>query len=159
MPSHVKPVQTHLMGWVTTVVEGNAISLDSTTSPILNHANSEAERKIVVGERSLNMSDKVSFKRKVSQIISSTQYVKLSDGYYALTAKVKNSNGFTKLEMYAESSGKILNYGIEKGNASWRIVELKRIQVKNGKVEIGFVAEGAANSFCYVDDVVLLKER
>ena len=27
-----------------------------------------------------------------------------------------------------------------------------------GKVEIGFFAEGAANSFCYTDDVSLVKD-
>jgi hypothetical protein len=159
MPSHVKPVQTHLMGWVTTVIEGNAISLDSTRSPILNHANSEAERKIVIGERSLNMSDKVSFKRKVSQVVSSTPYVKLEDGYYTMTAKVKSSSGFTGLIMYAESDTKMVRYSIQKENTEWDTVEIKNIQVKNGKVEIGFIAEGAANAFCYVDDVVLLKEK
>ena len=32
------------------------------------------------------------------------------------------------------------------------------IKIKDGKVEIGFMAHGTANSFCYVDDVILLKK-
>jgi hypothetical protein len=159
MPSHVKPVQTHLLGWTTTIIEGNKISLDSLTSPVLNHNNTESERKIVIGEKSLNISDKVNFKRKVSQTIISSPYVKLPDGNYTMTATVKNSNGFTKLEMYVESGGKILSNSFKEENAAWETVVIKDIQVKKGKVEIGFVAEGAANAFCYVDDVSLVRTK
>ena len=108
IPSHVKPVQEFLLGWVTTVTEGNKISLDSNSSPVLNYFNSESDRKIVTGEKSLSISDKINFKRKVSQTITSSPYVKLKDGNYTLTAKVKNSSGFTKLEMYAVSNKKKL---------------------------------------------------
>ncbi|HYO21916.1 MAG TPA: family 43 glycosylhydrolase, partial [Flavisolibacter sp.] len=99
IPSHVKPVQTELIGWKTTVIEGNKVSLDSATSPVLNHMNSESERKLVIGEKSLNISDKVPFKRNVSQVIASSPFVKLKDGEYTLTAKIRNSNGFTELRM------------------------------------------------------------
>ena len=51
IPSHIKPVQTELIGWVTTVIEGNKINLDSTTSPVLNYYNSQSDRKLVVGEK------------------------------------------------------------------------------------------------------------
>ncbi|MGB3801016.1 MAG: family 43 glycosylhydrolase, partial [Lewinella sp.] len=74
MPSQVKPVQTFLRGWETEVVQGTPISLD-TLGPKLNHANTEAERKMVIGERSLNMSDTVAFVRKVHQTIGSSPYV------------------------------------------------------------------------------------
>ena len=159
IPSHVKPVQVVLTGWTTTVIEGNKISLDSTTSPVLNYFNTEADRKIVVGEKSLKISDKINFKRKVFQAIASSPYVKLKDGLYTLTAKVKNSNGFTNLEMYAESNGRKLNYRINKKNPSWQTISITNIPVKGGKVEIGFVAEGTSNAFCYVDDVVLVKMK
>jgi len=158
IPSAVKPVQQQLSGWVSTVIAGNPLTLDA-NSPPLNYDNTESERKIVTGEKSLNMSDKVDFKRKVSQTISSSPYVKLADGYYTLTAKVKNSAGFTKLEMYANSNGKVLNYTIKDENASWKTINLERIPVKGGKVEIGFTAEGAANAFCDVDDVVMVKVK
>ena len=157
IPSHIKPVQTQLIGWLTTVTEGNQVSLDSFSSPVLNHSNTEAERKVVIGERSLNISDRVNFKRKVFQVIASSPYVQLQDGYYTMTGKVKNSNGFAKLEMYAQSDKKRSTYSVTNENASWLMIKIERLQVKNGKVEIGFVAEGAANAFCYVDDVSLVK--
>ncbi len=159
IPSHVKPVQLQLTGWASVVNEGNKISLDSLTSPVLNHANTEEERKIVIGERSLCMSDKLPFKRNVSQIISSSPYVKLKDGFYTLTAKVKNSSGFTELKMYSASNGKTVQHSFKEENPAWKTIELKRIEVKGGKIEIGFVAGGEANSFCYVDDVSLVKTK
>ncbi len=157
IPSVVKPVQTQLTGWMTTVIEGNAINLDSIVSPMLNHNNSEGDRKTVIGEKSLNIGDKVNFKRKVFQSISSSPFVILKDGYYTLTARVKNSTGFTKLEMYAVSNGRLLGYNIEEENTTWKAISIEKIPVENGKVEIGFLAEGIANSFCYVDDITLLK--
>lgn len=158
IPSNVKPVQPQLTGWLTTVTEGNAIAVNG-PSAVLNHSNSETDRKTVIGEKSLNISDRVNFKRKVSQVIASSPYVNLKDGHYTLTAKVRNSTGFTRLEMYAESGGKTLNYSIKDENASWQTITVANIPVKAGKVEVGFVGEGAANAFCYVDDVSLVKTR
>lgn len=157
IPSTVKPVQQQLTGWTSTVIKGNPITLDN-TSPALNYDNSADDRKVVIGEKSLNMSDKVDFSRKVSQTIGSSTYVKLADGNYTLTAKVKNSAGFSKLEMYANSN-KMLNYAIKDENPSWKTVSIEHVPVKGGKVEIGFQAEGKANSFCYVDDVSLIKSK
>jgi beta-xylosidase len=159
IPSPVKPVQTELLGWTTTVLQGNKISLDTATSPVLNHLNSEDERKVVIGEKSLNISDKIDFKRKVSQQISSSPFVKLEDGYYTLTAMIKNSNGFSKLEMYAESNGKMGKYAIKNENPSWINIRIEGVQIKSGKVEIGFLAEGSANAFCYVDDLSLVRTK
>ena len=34
---------------------------------------------------------------------------------------------------------------------------MKGLLVKDGKVEIGFVAEGNANAYCHIDDVALVK--
>ena len=157
VPIHVKPDQIFLTGWKTDVLQGNAASLDSTTSPVLNYNNTAADRKQVIGEKSLQLSDKIPFKRKVSQVISSMPFVKLKDGYYNLTAKVKNSSGFQQLEIYAESKSKVARFVIKGENQGWITIEIKRIAVKEGRVEIGFLAEGAANAFCYVDDVSLVK--
>jgi hypothetical protein len=156
IPSHVKPVQTELTGWTNSVMLGNKISLDSNTSPVLNHNNSAVERETVIGERSLNISDKVDFKRKVSQVITSTRFVEVKEGFYTLTAKVKNGGGFSRLEMYAESNGKRLVHGI-KESTSWITINIEKIPVKRGKIEIGFIAEGTADSYCYVDDITLVK--
>mgnify|MGYP001253642176 CR=1 FL=1 len=158
IPSHVKPVQQQLTGWVTTVEEGNAISLDSLTSPVLNHANTEGERKVVIGERSLHISDKVNFKRTVAQTIYNTPYIALKDGKYTLTAKVKNSAGFLKLDMYAESNGKRRMHNISGENADWKTIRLEQVVVKGGKVEIGFFANGTAQAFCLLDDVAFTRE-
>lgn len=159
MPSPVKPVQTFLIGWETAVLKGNPISLDSTSSPTLNYANSEEERKIVTGERSLNISDNVRFERTVSQNISSSPYNKLKDGFYTLKASIRNNDGFLQLEMYAESAGKRLAYKVKEENPRWKLIELKHIPVKNGKVSIGFKAGGKAGASCQVDDVSLLMEQ
>jgi len=159
IPSPVKPVQEYLLGWTTDVIEGNKVSLDSNTSPVLNYFNSEDERKIVTGEKSLCISDKINFKRKVSQTITTTTYVPLKDGYYTMTARLRNSSGFTQLEMYALSNGKNFTYSITEANASWKTISIAHVAVKGGKVEIGFNAEGAVNAFCYVDDITLVKAK
>ena len=159
IPSKVKPVQIQLTGWATEVIEGNKIGLDSISSPLLNYFNSESDRKVVIGEKSLNISDKVSFKRKVMQTITSSPYVKLENGVYTLTAKIKNSNGFANLEMYAKSNDKNFKYSINKENAAWQTIRLQNIAIHNGKLEIGFLAEGTANASCQVDDVMLIKNH
>ncbi|MRX77786.1 family 43 glycosylhydrolase [Pedobacter petrophilus] len=158
IPSVIKPVQTTLTGWETKITKGNQVSLDSTSSPDLNHFNTILERKIVVGEKSLNISDQIAFERKVSQVISSSPYVKLPDGNYTFTAKIKNSKGFKVLAMYALSGNKQAKYPITGENKEWKTISTK-ITVKGGKVEIGFIASGEANAFCLVDDVSLVKMK
>lgn len=159
IPSPVKPVQEYLSGWVTTVTEGNRISLDSTTSPVLNYFNSEEDRKIVTGEKSMYISDRVSFKRNIAQTISATPFVKLPDGVYTLTAKVKNSNGFTTLQMYALSDSKTTAVEFKEEHQSWKTISIEKLIIKGGKVEIGFNATGVANAVCEVDDVSLVKVK
>lgn len=158
IPSIIKPVQQQLTGWITEVTEGNKISLDSNSSPVLNHNNSRDERKVLIGEKSLAIHDKVNFKRKVFQVITSSPYIKLEKGMYTLTAKVRNSSDFNKLEMYGAVNGKIFSYSIKDENAIWKTIKIEHMMIRNDKVEVGFMAEGAANSFCYVDDVSLIKE-
>lgn len=159
IPSHVKPVQEFLLGWTTTVIEGNKVSLDSNSSPVLNYFNTETDRKTVTGEKSLCISDKINFSRRINQIITSSPYVKLEDGKYTLTAKVKNNSGFSALKMYAQSHEKIFSCSIKEENKIWKSITIEGLQVKDGKVEIGFLAEGAAGAFCYVDDVTLVKTK
>jgi len=159
LPSVIKPVQQELTGWITTVISGNPISLDSTSSPSLNYFNTAMDRKFVIGEKSLNISDKVDFKRKVAQEISATKYVALPDGMYTLTAKIKNSKGYTNLQMYAFSGGKTTTHHIKKENSNWQSITIENIAIKAGKIEIGFLATGMANAFCYIDDVSLIKAK
>jgi len=159
IPSSFKPVQEPLTGWDTKVIRGNKVSLDSNSSPVLNHFNSEAERKVVIGEKSLNISDKVNFRRKIFQMITSCTDVKLTDGLYNLTAKVKNSNAFNQLEMYALSNGRLFKYSFKKENTSWQTITVKNIRISGGKVEVGFLADAQANASCFVDDVSLVKSK
>lgn len=159
IPSPVKPVQLPLTGWTTEVILGNKISLDKLTSPVLNYFNTETDRKVVIGEKSLNISDKVNFKRKIYQIINSSPYVKLEDGLYTLTAKVKNSNGFTNLEMYAVSANETFKCSIKEENTTWKTISITNVIINAGKVEIGFLAEGSTNASCQIDDVALVKNQ
>ncbi len=158
IPSHVKPVQAFLLGWTTEVMEGNKVSLDSSSSPVLNYFNTQPDRKKVTGEKSLYISDKIPFKRKVSQTISSTPYVTLKDGSYTLTAMIKCSPGNSKIKMYAQTgdSSPALNYIT--ADEGWKKIRIEKIKVSGGKVEIGFVGEGQAHAFCCVDDVTLIEE-
>lgn len=156
MPSLVKPVQQYLTGWTTEIVKGRPITLDS-TSTLLNHENNTGDRKIVIGERSLNLSDQNDFGRKVFQTITSTTFVKLPDGSYTLSAMVKNSSGFTKLMMYAGSGKNAKTFDINSEHSSWASIRIEHVTVKGGKIEIGFLAEGKGGAFCYVDDVTFIK--
>jgi hypothetical protein len=157
IPSIIKPVQEQLTGWKTEILKGNQISLDSIHSPALNYFNTESDRNTVIGEKSLHISDKVNFKRKISQLIKSSPYVKLENGKYTLTAKVKKSSGFKSFEMYAASQGKTLLYPVEDTNYAWQTISIANISVKNGIIELGFIAEGSAFATAEVDDVILVK--
>ncbi|MFD0990120.1 family 43 glycosylhydrolase [Mariniflexile jejuense] len=159
IPSPVKPIQEQLKGWTTLIYQGNTIVVGDDESPVLNYFNTEEDRKQVVGEKSLNISDNINFKRKVYQVIESNQFVKLEDGLYKLSAKIKNTSGFTKLNMYAESVNKQTFLPIIEPNAQWTAIEINDIHVLNGKVEIGFMAEGIANASCQIDDVCLVKNK
>lgn len=53
IPCPAKPVQDYLLGWTTEIIEGNKVAVGSTDSPILNYENSEADRRTVIGEKSL----------------------------------------------------------------------------------------------------------
>lgn len=159
VPTHVKPVQDQLTGWASTVLKGNTISQDSLTSPILNYFNTEADRKIVIGEKSLSITDSISFHRRVSQTISSTPFVKLPDGRYRLSALIRSKGVFTSAFMYAKSKGKTARYLINGDNNDWKKITLSNIKVRNGKAEIGFEVVGAGGVRLLVDDVELVREK
>lgn len=158
IPSNFKPVQEQLLGWKTEIKKGNKISTTDASSPQLNYFNTEHDRKEVIGEKSLNITDTVDFTREITQQISSSPFVTLEDGMYTLTAKVKNSAGFNQLKMHANTGGIDYKYTVEKENASWTSIRISDIFIKNGKITIGFFADGTANAFCLVDDVILVKQ-
>ncbi|WP_225554293.1 family 43 glycosylhydrolase [Sphingobacterium bovistauri] len=159
IPSPVKPVQEQLLGWNTEIIEGNKLSVGDSLSPVLNYFNKQEDRKIVVGEKSLHINDAVDFKRKISQNITSTTYVKLEDGLYTLKAMYRNNGKFRNLEMFASSSGKILKYPFKKTDSIWKTATLDNIRVKNGQVEIGFLADGKSGAQCLIDDISLVRKK
>lgn len=159
IPCPAKPVQDFLLGWTTEVVKGNAVKVGDDNSPRLNYENTTDDRKTVIGEKSLYMSDKVDFERRVSQTIASTPYVSLPDGVYTLEARLKHSDGFDRFEMYAESGDRRYACRIKGESAAWKKITIKRVKVKDGKVEIGFYANARAGAWACIDDVVLSQRR
>ena len=159
IPCPAKPVQDFLLGWTTEVVKGNAVKVGDDDSPRLNYENTADDRKTVIGEKSLYMSDKVDFERRVFQTIASTPYVSLPDGLYTLEARLKHSDGFDRFEMYAESGDRRYACRIKGESAAWKKITIKRVKVKDGKVEIGFYANARAGAWACIDDVVLSQRR
>lgn len=157
IPSASKPVQTYLSGWTFVVSKGNAIAVGGAHSPVLNASNSSTDRAIVIGNKCLNIKDSVDFTRKIYQRITSTTYVPITDGKYTLTAKVKSGSVFNTLFMYALSNNITFKTDISYGDSQWHTIEIKDVLVKGGNVEIGFMADGAALSWCRIDDVSLIK--
>jgi len=158
IPSNFKPIQEQLLSWKSEVLNGNPIAVKSDISPQLNYFNTREDRKEVTGEKSLYISDTADFERKVSQVITSQPNIPLQDGTYILTARVKNSKGFKVLRMDANSNGKEFKKNFEKENLNWHTVSMD-VKVKNGKIEIGLLATGAAGSYCMVDDIKLIKKK
>jgi len=72
---------------------------------------------------------------------------------------VKNSAGFKRLAMYAQSNAKIMTLDFNEEHAIWTTIRLEHVAVRNGALEIGFIAEAAALAFCYIDDVTLVKNK
>lgn len=134
---------TTLTGWTNSVTAGN--------SPIKNSSNR------TTGKYGLALTDTVAFDCSVSQVIQSSPYVELPDGVYTLSARVKNGGDFDNLEIYAKSNGLKAGAGIKESNSDWTTVTLADVNVTGGKAEIGIAAKGAANAYCYVDDMMFVR--
>jgi Glycosyl hydrolases family 43 len=159
IPSNFKPIQEQLLGWKTVIIKGNPISTTAETSPQLNYFNTGADRKEVIGEKSLNISDTTDFERSITQVVTSAPDIPLQDGLYTLTARVKNSAGFKTLTLFATSNGKEYKTDFKAENSAWHTITINNIKIRNGKAEIGFNANGAANATCQVDDITLVKQK
>jgi hypothetical protein len=159
IPSNKKPVQEQLLGWETHILTGNPLSTTSKHSPVLNYFNSESDRKKVVGEKSLYISDTIPFERTISQQITTTPEVSLPDGPYTLTATIKNSSGFAHLTMVAESSGTEATLPITAAHPQWTTVTLPNISITGGKVTLAINAAGEAGAFAMIDDISLVRQE
>lgn len=158
IPSANKPSQAYLRGWTTTVMKGNKVVIGDANSPVLNGKNSKDDRAKVMGNFCMNISDKTDFKRKVSQVIKSTTDVPLPDGSYALSCYVKNSAAFSELYMYAKVGPDTMRIDLPQAVSAWTKVELNDVAITGGQVEVGFFAQGAANAWCRIDDVSLVRK-
>jgi hypothetical protein len=158
IPNPVKPRQEYLSGWTTEVLRGNHVGVDSLNSPQLNYLNRRSDRREVTGEKSLYMSDVVPFTRRVSQVVTATPYVPLTDGSYTLCARVRHHGTFARLEVYAESGGETFTTAVTTPAETWCTVVVPAVQVKDGRAVVGFYAEGEADAACWVDDVSFCRD-
>lgn len=158
VPLSVKPRQSELTGWSTEVIRGNKVEIDHPDSPQLNYFNTREDRKTVIGEKSLNISDRIPFERTVSQTITSTPYVPLSDGIYELSAMVRVGGGFSCLDMFAESGGERQAADMRTAEGGgWQKISLPAVKVSGGVATIGFHAAGEGGASCQIDDVTLVR--
>lgn len=158
IPNAVKPRQEYLLGWNTEIFKGRLVSVEDSLSPKLNHFNTREDRRHVIGEKSLCISDREEFVRKVSQVIESTSTLPLPNGEYMLTAKARRIGKFRKMMMYAISNGKKYQCRIKPSFTEWTTISIPKFMIGKGKVEIGFEADGYPNAECLIDDVVLYRK-
>ncbi len=159
IPSDRKPVQTYITGWTFEISKGNAIATHTPTSPRLNAVNTPEDRLVVIGDKSLNITDNTAFSRHIYQEIKSTPFVPLADGVYTLTAKVKSGSTFNRLSIYAESNGKTYGTDIKHNDGKWHEVVIQGVKVKNGSATIGIKADGNGGDWCWVDDITFVKAK
>jgi hypothetical protein len=168
IPNPVKPRQEYLLAWNTEVIEGNAVSLENPQSPKLNYENSQEDRQVVIGEKSLCISDSVAFERKVSQQVSSTDFVALPDGKYLLSFYFRENGLFETLDVVVNSGqtslkdgragakGKTLHLAKANTGDQWQKASMK-FRIKGGQTKVMFHAKGQAMAQCLIDDVSLVK--
>lgn len=168
IPNLVKPRQEFLLGWDTEVIEGNAVSLDNPQSPKLNYENTQADRRVVIGEKSLCISDSIAFERKVSQQLESTPYVSLPDGTYEFRFRFRENGLFESLDAMVLSGKnalttnkagkkvKMLHLAKADTGDQWQTASMK-VRIKGGSATIVFHAKGKAMAQCLIDDVSLVK--
>ena len=137
------------------MIEGNAVSLDNPQSPKLNYENSQEDRQVVIGEKSLCISDSVAFERKVSQQVSSTDFVALPDGKYLLSFYFRENGLFETLDVVVHS-GKRLHLAKANTGDQWQKASMK-FRIKGGQTKVMFHAKGQAMAQCLIDDVSLVK--
>lgn len=159
IPSPVKPVQDFILGWETEVIEGNKVAVNDSLSPTLNYFNSQEDRRFAEGEKSLQISDKVDFRRRISQVIESDKFVELPDGNYRLSAIVKHNSRFNELVLFAKSGEQEFVTSCLENENSWNQITLNNVVVKNNSVEVGIFADGNSDAFALIDKVSFIKEK
>ena len=123
---------------------------------ILNGSGSITNTKdCVTGKYALLMSGTGEYKEKISQNISSAGFA-LDNGLYDFSAKIKNTDGFNELALYAISGGTEYGLDITEVNEEFSVVTLKNVVVENNQVELGIYADGNGGK-AIVDDLTFIK--
>ena len=60
--------------------------------------------------------------------------------------------------MYAKVGSDTMRIDLPKAVSAWTKVELNDVAITGGQVEVGFLADGAANAWCRIDDVSLVRK-
>jgi len=159
VPIPVKPRQDYLLGWNTKVIKGNEVSLNNPHTPHLNHNNTEEERKQVIGEKSLCISDSIVFEREISQVIASSPFVPLTDGTYTLSLMVRSNGLFQQLEVNILSAGKKQTLDLRKVamNNQWNHSQME-VNIAGGEATLSIHAKGKPLAQCLIDDITLIKK-
>ncbi len=110
----------------------------------------------VTGKYALSMTGAGSFEEQISQTITSSKDMKLDDGLYDFTCKIKNTEGFEDITLFAKSSDMSYGYTIAGANDEYTEVKLDNVVVKDGKAEIGIYAKGT-NARLAADDLTFVK--
>lgn len=159
IPLKRKPCQDFITGWEIEFIKGNKASVEDDNSPRLNYNKTKEERTQATGEKALLITDIVDFKRRVSQVITSTTYIPLPSSLYKLTAKVKSTGAFRNLYLYAKTAHGTKKVPITTKNSTlWQCIMVNDLNITDGEIEIGIFADGKATARCLIDDVELVKQ-
>jgi arabinogalactan endo-1,4-beta-galactosidase len=127
-------------GWKT-VSSGNSADADFTM---------EGGR---LDEYCLSHSKSSAYKVTTSQALSG-----LDNGYYSLTAWIKNSGGQEACYMFASGFGDSTKMTSFPVSLLWTQVIIRGIYVSNGKCTIGFLSDANAGNWCRMDEVKMIRD-
>ena len=133
---------TDFVGWNEEILDGNG--------------NITNNKDCVTGKYALIMSGQGAYEEQISQTLLSTKDVALADGIYDFSAKIKNTEGFSDLSLYATSGGVTYGQKVLTANEAYTEVTLKNVVVENGQVTIGIHAKGDGATV-YADDLTFKK--
>jgi len=80
----------------------------------------------------------------------------INNGTYRLTAWVRNSGGQSECKLYAKSAGGTKNLSLPIAS-NWTRVILDKIEVTDGKIEVGLYSKADAGNWCNIDNLFLQK--
>lgn len=103
----------------------------------------------VTGRHCLNLYSAEDYKFKLSQDLT------VPNGTYTMTAKGYGSSS-KNFKLYAQSGGNTLETNFKR-SSSFSEITIENIVVKDGKIEIGVLADAAGGDWLRADDITLVK--